>query len=529
MNELHRLRLAYHSGRINRRRFLQATAALGVTAPLAGSLLSTPARAAPQSGGRLRLGIAGGSTSDSLDPATYAEIYMLSLGFATHNTLTEILPNGDLVGDVAESWEASPDARIWTFKLHRGIEFHNGKTLDAEDVVASLDHHRGEESASAAKNIVDLLEDVRADGPDTVVLTLHRGNADLPYLMVDYHLLIMPAVDGKADWRSYQGTGGYILENFDPGVRTLVRRNPNYWKAGRAHVDEAELLAIPDVNARQNALTTGEVDVINRCDLRTVHLLARNPRINIEEITGFLHYTMPMNCTVAPFDDVNVRLALKYGIDRETLMRTILRGHGTIGNDHPISPIMPYHAADLEQRQYDPDRARWHLQQAGLDALRVDLSAAEAAFSGAVDAAVAYREHAARAGIDINVVREPNDGYWSNVWMQKPFCVAYWGGRPTADWMFSTAYSRDTNWNDSFWDHERFNQLLLEARAELDESLRAEMYYEMQQLVRDDGGMLIWAFPNYVTGLSDRVRHAGQIAGNWELDGGRAIERWWLT
>jgi peptide/nickel transport system substrate-binding protein len=529
MKPLDQLRMALRSGRISRREFLQAAAALGLAAPLATGLLGQPVRAEPQKGGLLRLGIAGGSTSDSLDPATYAEIYLLSLGFATHNTLTEILPDGQLVGDLAESWESSPDARVWTFRLRRGIEFHHGKTLDAGDVVASLNHHRGEDSSSAAKNILDLVEDIRADGPETVVITLHDGNADLPYLMVDYHLLIMPAEDGKADWQNYHGTGGYILDSFDPGVRATLKRNPGYWKPGRAHVDEVELLSITDVNARQNALTTGEVDAINRCDPKTVHLLARAAGIRIEEVTGYLHYTVPMICTQAPFDNNDVRLALKYGIDREALLNTVLRGRGTLGNDHPISPIMQYHAADLEQRLYDPDRARFHLKQAGLESLQVDLSAADAAFSGAVDAAVLYKEHAAPCGIDINVVREPNDGYWSNVWMKKPFSMAYWGGRPTADWMFSTAYSRDTNWNDSFWINERFNQLLLEARAELDESLRAEMYHEMQQLVRDDGGMLIWAFANYVMGLSERIQHEGRIAGNWELDGGRAIERWWLS
>src|SRR5690606_6346253 len=117
------------------------------------------------------------------------------------------------------------------------------------------------------------------------------------------------------------------------------------------------------------------------------------------------------------------------------------------------------------QRQYDPDKAKFHLKKAGMETLTVDLSAAEAAYVGAVDAAVLYREHAAKAGIDINVVREPSDGYWSNVWMKKPFVQCYWGGRPTADWMFTQAYAADANWNDTFWKHQRFNELLVQARA----------------------------------------------------------------
>ena len=188
-----------------------------------------------------------------------------------------------------------------------------------------------------------------------------------------------------------------------------------------------------------------------------------------------------MRTDTAPFDNNDVRLALKYALDREALLKTVLRGHGAVGNDHPISPANYYHASELPQRTYDPDKAKFHLKKAGLTSLSVDLSAADAAFAGAVDAAVLYREHAAVAGIEINVVREPNDGYWSNVWMNKPWGMCYWGGRPTEDWMFSTSYAAGASWNDSFWNHERFNKLLLLARAELDEThLRREMYVEMQ-------------------------------------------------
>jgi peptide/nickel transport system substrate-binding protein len=248
----------------------------------------------------------------------------------------------------------------------------------------------------------------------------------------------------------------------------------------------------------------------------------------VEEETGFLHYTAPMNTGVAPFDNNDVRLALKYAVDREQLLEKILKGHGTLGNDHPIAPSVPYHA-DLEQRVYDPDKAKFHLKKAGLDSLTVDFSAADAAFAGAVDGAVLMREHAAPAGIDINIIREPNDGYWSNVWMKKPWVACYWGGRPTQDWMFSQAYAEGANWNDTYWSHERFNKLLLEGRGELNAAKRAEIYGEMQQILRDEGGVVVWAFANYVYAMSDKVQHGPDVAANWELDGGRYVERWWFA
>lgn len=516
-------------GHMSRRDFLARASALGLTLSAAGALADQALAATPKKGGRLRAGLAEGGTTDSLDPATYTDIYMISVGFGTHNSITEIGPDNQLTGDVAESWEATPDAKTWTFKLRKGIEFSNGKTLTAQDVIASLNHHRGEDSKSAAKANVDPIKDLKADGDQVVVMELHGSNADFPYLLADYHLLVMPEVDGKADWQNYVGTGAYVLQDFEPGVRTFLTRNPNYWKEGRGNFDEVELLVIADVAARQSALTSGEVDVMSRADRKTVHLLGRTPGIEIEEQTGFLHYTAPMITTRAPFDNNDLRLALKYAVDREQMLQKIMRGHGTLANDHPIAPSVPFAATDIPQRSYDPDKAKFHLKKAGYDSISLDLSAADAAFAGAVDAAVLMKEHMAPAGIDINVVREPNDGYWSNVWMKKPWCMCYWGGRPTCDWMFSTAYAEGANWNDTFWSNERFNKLLVEGRSELDNAKRAEIYGEMQRIIHDDGGVIVWGFANYLSARSDKVTHGPDVASNWELDGGRYVERWWMA
>jgi peptide/nickel transport system substrate-binding protein len=295
-------------------------------------------------------------------------------------------------------------------------------------------------------------------------------------------------------------------------VRATFKRNPNFWKEGHAHFDEAEVLTIVDVAARTNALTTGEIDMMDRCDIKTVHLLERRPELRVEETSGTAHYTFAMRTGTSPFDSNDVRLALKYGLDRETLLQTILRGHGYLGNDHPIGKSNRFFASELEQRAYDPDKAQFHLKKAGLDKLEVSLHAADAAFPGAVDAAVLYKEHAANAGITIKVVREPNDGYWSNVWMQKAWSAVYWSGRPTEDWMFSTAYAAGASWNDTFWTHDRFNTLLVEARSELDEARRRVMYGEMQRIVRDEGGVVIPMFNNYVFAMNRKVQH-GQMSG----------------
>ena len=286
------------------------------------------------------------------------------------------------------------------------------------------------------------------------------------------------------------------------------------------------MITIVDPAARTNAVITGEVDAIDRVDLKTVHLLKRRKGLTVHSIAGTQHYTFPMRTNVAPFDDNNVRLAIKHAINREEMVEKILQGFGVIGNDHPIGPGQRFFAKDLEQRTYDPDRAKHYLKQAGMDSLSVDLSVADAAFAGAVDAGALFAETAKVAGIDLNIVREPNDGYWSNVWNSKPFTACYWGGRPVEDQMFSTAYASGAAWNDTAWEHERFNMLLTEARAEVDEDKRRAMYAEMQQLVRDEGGVIVPMFASYVFATSDKVAAPAQMGSNWDLDGERWMERW---
>ncbi|MCZ6744574.1 MAG: ABC transporter substrate-binding protein, partial [Alphaproteobacteria bacterium] len=174
-------------GRISRRDFVVRAAALGVTTALAGTLCAQAVRAAtPKKGGHLRTGMGHGSTTDSLDPATYENAWISGLNMHVHNHIGEIAANGDLVPELAESWEASDDAATWRFKIRKGVEFHNGKTLDAEDVMASINHHRGEDTKSAAKPLVKPITDIKIDGKDTVFITLEGGIADFPFVISDY-------------------------------------------------------------------------------------------------------------------------------------------------------------------------------------------------------------------------------------------------------------------------------------------------------------------------------------------------------
>jgi len=515
--------------KIGRRDFMHKAMAAGVTLTAATSMWeSSTLGATPKKGGLLRIGVAGGSTTDSLDPATLpgAMAQLISFG-QTRNSLVEVDADGVPQPELAENWEASDDAKTWVFKLRQGVEFHNGKTLDAEDVVWSINHHRGKDSKSAAKGIVEPIVDVKADGKNTVVFSLTGGNADFPFIASDYHLGIMPNGTTAKDAEKAIGTGGYVLVSHEPGVRAVTKRNPNYWKTGRAHFNDVHTIGINDTTARTNALKTGEIDVMNRAERKTFHLLKRLKGVQTIKTTGTKHYTIPMRCDTAPYDNNDARLALKYAIDREAIVKTVLRGHGLVANDHPIAPSNQYFDKNLEIRTFDADKAKFHLKKAGLAGHTFKLHAADAAFGGAVDTAVLYKEQAAKAGVDIEIVREPDDGYWDNVWLKKAWCFSFWSGRPTEDWMFSIAYAKGAKWNESFWDNDRFNMLLAAGRAELNTAKRREIYAEMQRIVRDDGGSVIPMYASDLQAATDKLKF-NKIAANWEFDGLKVAERWWF-
>lgn len=523
----------FETGKVTRRDFMVGALALGVSMTAATSFVNEVHAATPKKGGRLRTGLTGGATSDTLDPGQILDLYMLNLQFCQlRNGLTEVAANGDLVPELAESWESSPDAKTWSFKIRQGVEFHNGKSLSSQDVVDSINHHLGEDSKSAAKGILNGISEVKADGKHGVIVSLSGGDADFPFILSDYHLNICPSKgDGTIDWESGVGTAGYTLVEHEAGVRSFTKRNPNYWKEGAAHFDEIEILQIADANARANALRTGQLDCMNNVPVKTVHLMEKVPGIMVKSTTGNKQVTLPMRTDTAPYDNNDVRLAIKHSVDREQWLNLIAQGYGELGNDSPIGPANIYRATtdEMPQRAYDPDKAKFHLKKAGLDSLKIQFHAAETGFGGAVDAGQLLRETAAKAGIDVEVIREPDDGYWSNVWMQKPFCACYWSGRPTENWMFSQVYAADASWNDTYWKHDRFNELLVQGRAELDTTKRREIYVEMQQIVHNEGGVCLPMFLSDVFAHTDKVAMPDVIGANWELDGGKNSERWWFA
>jgi len=526
--ELNDLSLRVVRGLMNRRDFMGRAAALGFAAPFATQLLSSTARANPVRGGHFVMGLNGGQSTDSLDPGLAASTVPSVVSYSWGEGLVITDPHdGTAQPWLAESWEASADAKKWAFKIRKGVTFSNGKEMTAADCEATLRRHSDENAKSGALGILKAIgQNFHADG-DNLVIELESGNADLPYLLSDYHLIVQPN-GGIDDPLAAIGTGAYTLEANEPGVRHMLKRRSDHWNPDGAYYDSIEVLVINDATARTAALTSGKVHVINRVAPKTVDLLKRAPNVKINNVSGRGHYVMIYHVDTAPFNNVDLGLAMKFAMNRQEMVDKILRGFGSVGNDFPINAAYAYFPDSIPQRPFDLDKAKHHYKKSGHDGTPIVLRSSNAAFDGAEDAAVLFQQSCAQAGIPIEVKREPSDGYWSNVWNVQPFCVSYWGGRPTQDQMYTVAYQSQAEWNDTRWKRPEFDKLMIEARAELDSARRKELYTEMGMMLHDEGGVMVPMFNDFIDASTSKLEGI-LVDASQPLSNGLIQLRTWLA
>lgn len=515
------------AGKLSRRDFLGRAAALGATAAFANGLLTQAAQAqGAVKGGTLRAGLVGGESTDGLDPAEINNQVKGALARCWGEKLVDVNADGSLRATLAEEHGASDDAKTWTFKIRKGVTFHNGKELTAEDVRATIERHAGKDSKSGALGVLGDIDTLKAEG-DNFIVTLKQPNADLPYLMSDYHLIIQPN-GGKDAPEAGVGTGPYKIASHEPGVREVGARYDGYWNSANfGHADQVEILVINDSLARTAALQSGQIHMMNRVEPKVIEHVKRIPNVAIRNIAGSAHYVFAAQCNTAPFDNNDLRMALKYAIDRQEMVDKILAGYGTVGNDIPVNKAYPLFSDDIEQRAFDPEKAAFHYKKSGHSGPIV-LQTSEVAFPGAVDAALLFQASAAKAGITLDVKREPGDGYWAQIWNKAPFSASYWVGRPTQDQQYSTAYLSTAKWNETRFLRPDFDKLVNAARAELDNDKRKAMYRDMAIMVRDEGGAIIPVYNDWIDAVSNAVGgYEPHPAG--ELMGGMALSACWLT
>jgi peptide/nickel transport system substrate-binding protein len=297
-------------GAISRRELMMRAGTLGVSTSLISTFLSSfDALAAdtPKKGGLLRLGLAGGAAADTLDFSAYTDSVMIVAGRGIFNGLVEWAADGRPVADLAINWEAKNGAADWVFNLRKGIRFSNGQEFTADDAVYSLNLHRGDHK-SGASGAVKAIKDLKKIDKYQIQIALDAGDADFPYVLTDYRLLMVP--DGFKDWSKPIGTGAFVLDRFDPGVQIALKKTADYWKEGRGHIDAAEITVIDDSSERLDALVSGQIDIMNRVDHKAAGLLAKTPRMEIVRAPGGWHAVMAMEIDKPPYDNPEVRLAL---------------------------------------------------------------------------------------------------------------------------------------------------------------------------------------------------------------------------
>jgi peptide/nickel transport system substrate-binding protein len=488
----------------SRRDLLKLMLAGGVALTAANVIFgraSQAVAATPVKGGTLKAAGWSSSTADTLDPAkaSLSTDYVRCCSF--YNRLTFLDKAGVPQMELAESIETS-DAQTWTVKLKKGVTFHNGKDLTADDVIFSLKRHLDKATGSKVAAIAAQMTGFKTIDNNTVEITLASPNADLPTILSMHHFMIV--ADGTTDFSSGNGTGAFKCKQFEPGVRSVGVRNPNYFKAG-PNVDSFEFFAIPDENARINALLSGDIHLAAAINPRSVRL--------IDGVNGFA----PSTNNSGTYTDLNIRMdmapgnnrdfveGMKYLVNRQQIVKSALRGYGVIGNDQPVSPANFFHNPALKPKSFDPEKAKFHLQKAGVLGQSVEIITSDGANS-AIDMAMIVQATAAQIGMKLEVKRVPSDGYWSNYWLKAPIHFGNINPRPTPDILFSLLYKSDAPWNESRFSSEKFDKMLLEARGLLDQAKRREIYNELQVIVSEEAGTIIPAYISGVDAITTRLK-----------------------
>lgn len=497
------LRDQFIAGQLSRRNFLKQSTAIGISAAAASSLLSATSSfaATPKSGGTLRVAISTGGETESLDPTKYNSSGDYARGNAMYSPLTALDRKMQLLPALAESWESNSTADEWVFNLRKGVTFHNGKDFTSADVVYSLNRHLREGSESPAKPILQQVTDIQADGKYRVKMKVASPNADLPVIFTQPQLLITQ--DGEEEFKNPAGTGAYKLKEYQLGIVFVGEKFDGYW--GSTYLDSLELHTATDMTARMNAMMAGEYDIAIGVDRKLLDLMSRAPGIEIVASPSGQHTNLAMMCDRGETVNNDVRMALKYCIPREKIVKNVFKGYAMVGNDHQVAPTDPFYCHDIPQRTYDPDKAKYHLKKAGMENGSIILHTSDQAVVNSEAIALLYKEAARAANLNVEVKVAPPGSYWSKVWMQVPFCVSGWNPRPTADLMLTIANKSDGSWNETKWGNARFDQILTQARGELDKTKRAELYCEMQRMLHDDGGVGMLAFYDLIDSKRDNV------------------------
>ncbi|HUV22405.1 MAG TPA: ABC transporter substrate-binding protein [Gammaproteobacteria bacterium] len=503
------------SGPVTRRDALKLAMVTGVSLTVAEHLLTngkSVMAATPKKGGSLRMASNLHGPDDQLDPVVFTSTIDYTRGRATYNSLCQIGEGLVANPDLAESFEPNKDATEWTFKLRKGVTFHDGKELTVEDVLYSMKRHQGEGSKSTIKAVLESVAEWKKSGPMEIKAIMATPNADLPVVLGLYQAKIVQ----EGSTGGGIGTGPFVMDSFQPGVKSVHVRNKNYFRDG-PNLDAVEITAITDPVARVNALLAGDMQIVANVDPQAFRQIESSSNATLLSVPAGLQMGICCLKNSAPGNNADFVLGMKYIQDRERIVKRILKGKGTVGNDTPIATA---HGADycseLPIRPFDPDKAKFHFKKSGYSSAELFVAPV---MSGIEDACLTAQANCAKIGFDLKLKKVPTDGYWGAVWMKEPLNVVSWNMRPTANSQLAIQFAPGAAWNDTYWNNDRMGELLKLSLAETDPAKRHQYYCEMQTLVHNESGMVIPAFSNVNDGIANNVMGiplvpTGQVGGS---------------
>ncbi|WP_222131460.1 ABC transporter substrate-binding protein [Pseudonocardia sp. C8] len=425
---------------------------------------------------------------------------------------------------LAESLQPNGDGTEWRITLRPGVRFSDGSPLSSRDVLWSLRRMlEPAKPSSADLSMVDMSR-TRAEGDGTVVVALSEPLADLGSVLAGWYVYVVKDGSDVFDATSLPvGTGPFVLKEWSPGDRALLRRNPLYWESGLPRVDEVEILQIAEPEARVNALRSGVVDMMDQMPVVHARTLAQDGGFRLVEPRHGTMAALQMRADTPPFDDVRVRQAMRLVVDRQAMADTVYLGFAELGNDL-YGRGAPFYADQIPQRRHDPAAARELLRQAGKENLSVTLTTADAS-PGQLDSATQFAEQARQAGIVVNLETVPADNYAAQVSGQRALTHNNWWNY-SLDYFYGQTTTSDapgnTGWRDPEWDAK-----FARARGTLDTTTRAVLYAELQQQLWEEGGLIVHNFVKQPAGVAARVQGVPEfVLGNDDWANYRGV---WLS
>jgi peptide/nickel transport system substrate-binding protein len=495
------------AGKISRREFVRRGTVLGLSLPAlsfiaaacggdddaAATGATDTSGGAPQAGGTLRTATL--PPAGALDPLTVGD----EGGLAVLGQSGEYLAWSDdelmLQPRIAESWEPNEDGSVWTFAIRQGVTFHDGQPLTAEDVVATMEYHLGNESnALSALTGVLSAGNTRLVDEATVEFTLDAPNGNFPYLLSsdNYNLIILPKTF-TGDWESdFIGTGPWVLETYTPEVGATYTKNADYWDTTRMPLaDTSEVKFYEDEQARVLALQGGEVDIVSNFSVAGGGALLEDPSFTIIEIRAAQHRKIHMRLDMEPFEDKRVRQAMALAIDRQAMVDGLFEGKADLGNDSPFAPVFPSTDPSVPQRTQDLEQARQLLQAAGKgDGFTVTLESWQG--FEIPDLAVLVQNAAAEIGVTVELQITDDGAYYGDFtyggsrWLDSPFGITDWGHRGVPNVLLSSALGSEGPWNAPHFKNPQFDALLADYAAAFDLDSQRAVAKQIQELLLDE-------------------------------------------